>query len=133
MVDGHLQGVEGEVDIGAVFVAPRGEVALHHQHRVLGEGAGELAGAFPVAVGDLGDHLAAFLQRLQHQRQVKVPAEGAAHADLNVVKVDKDSNFEFFFVHECRGPVTGGVPGKTESELLFGPDRSGNRVMRRAK
>ena len=57
----HLERVEREVDVGAVLVAARREVALHEADGVLGERAAVLAGARPVGVGDLGDDLAALL------------------------------------------------------------------------
>ena len=55
----HFERVEREVDVGAVLVAARRQIALHEADGVLGEGAAVLAGARPVGVGDLGDDLAA--------------------------------------------------------------------------
>ena len=51
--EGHLQGVERQVDVGAVLVAARRQVALDHADRVLRQQAAVVAGALPVAVGDL--------------------------------------------------------------------------------
>ena len=67
----HLEGVEGEVDVGAVLVAAGRHVALHHAHGVLREHAAVVAGALPVAVGDLGDDLAALLDGLEDRADVE--------------------------------------------------------------
>ena len=93
----HLQRVEGEVDVGAVLVAAGREVALHHVDRVLRQRAAVVAGARPVAVGDLGDDVAAFLDGFEHGSGVEVGAEGGLHADFDVVEVDEDRNLQFGF------------------------------------
>ena len=66
--------VEGQVDVGAVLVAAGGEVALHHPDGVLRQQPAVVAGAFPVAVGDLGHDLAAFLDGLQDGGDVELSA-----------------------------------------------------------
>ena len=92
MRERHLERVEREVDVGAVLVAARRHVALHHADRVLREHAAVAAGALPVAVGRLRDDLAALLQRLEHQAGVERRAQGVLDADFDVVEVDEDGD-----------------------------------------
>ena len=91
-VNAHLEGVERHGDVGAVLVAARGEVALHHADGVLGEEAAVVADALPVAVGDLGDDLATFLDGFEDEADVEVAADGGLDADLDVVEVDEDGD-----------------------------------------
>jgi hypothetical protein len=93
--EGHLQRVERQVDVGAVLVAAGRHHALHEAHRVVGHRAAVVARALPVAEGDLGDDLAAFLDGLEHGADVELEAEGGLHADLDVVEIDEDGNLEF--------------------------------------
>ena len=65
MGERHFEGVERQVDVGAVLVAAGGQVALHEPDGVLGEGPAVFAGASPVGVGDLGDDLAALFDALR--------------------------------------------------------------------
>jgi hypothetical protein len=97
----HLEGVEGQVDVGAVLVAARREVALHHADRVLREQPAVVAGALPVAVGDLGDDLAAFLDAVEDGADVEGLAEGGLHADLDVVEIDEDRDFQACLLSRC--------------------------------
>ena len=90
----HFEGVEGEVDVGAVLVAAGGEVALHHADRMLREEPAVVAGALPVAIGDLGHDLAALLERLENGGDVECLAQGGLHADLDVVEIDEDRDFQ---------------------------------------
>ena len=78
MRERHFERVERQVDVGAVLVAAGREVALHEPDGVLGERAAVLAGAGPVGVGDLGDDLAALLERFEDDADVEVLAEGAS-------------------------------------------------------
>jgi hypothetical protein len=98
-VKGHLERVEGEVDVGAVLVAAGRHHALHHADGVLGHRAAVLPRAFPVAVRDLGDHFAAFLDRFEHRPNVELEVEGGLDADLDVVEIDKHSNLQFLIGH----------------------------------
>ncbi len=90
--EGHLERVERHGDVGAVLVAARRQVALHHADGVLREEAAVVAGALPVAVGDLGDDLAALLDGLEDEADVELAADGALDADLDVVEVDEDGD-----------------------------------------
>ena len=90
--EGHLERVERHGDVGAVLVAARRQVALHHADGVLREQAAVVAGALPVAVGDLGDDLAALLDGLEDEADVELPADGALDADLDVVEIDEDGD-----------------------------------------
>ena len=90
--EGHLEGVERHRDVGAVLVAAGRHVALHHADRVLRQQAAVVADALPVAVGDLGDDLAALLDGLEHEADVELAADGGLDADLDVVEVDEDRN-----------------------------------------
>ncbi len=94
--EGHLEGVEREVDVGAVLVAARRHVALHQTNGMLGQRAAVLAGAGPVGVGDLGDHLAALFDRVEDDADVELLTEGLFDADFDVVEVDEDSDVETF-------------------------------------
>ena len=94
MRERHFESVEREVDVRAVLVAARRHVALDQANRVLGERAAVLAGARPVGVGDLGDHLAAFLDGVENDADVELLAEGGLDADFDVVEVDEDGNVE---------------------------------------
>ncbi len=94
----HFEGVEREVDVGAVLVAARREVALHEADGVLGEVAAVLAGAGPVGVGDLGDDLAALLERFEDDADVEVLAERGPDADFDVVEVDEYRDVDAFLM-----------------------------------
>src|SRR6185436_20137141 len=58
---GDVVVVERHRDVGAVLVTAWRHVALHHADGVLREDTAVIARALPVAVGDLGDDLAALL------------------------------------------------------------------------
>ena len=60
--------------------------------------AAVLAGARPVGVGDLGDDLAALLERLEDDADVEVFVEGGSDADLDVVEVDEYGDVDAFLV-----------------------------------
>ena len=90
----HLERVERQVDVGAVLVAARREVALHQLGRVLRERSAVVAGARPVAVGDLGHDVAALLERLEDDPDVELHAERALDPDLDVVEVDENRNLQ---------------------------------------
>ena len=92
--EGHLERVERQVDVGAVLVTAGGEVALHELRRVLREGSAVVAGARPVAVGDLGHHIPALLERLENDPDVELHAERALHPDLDIVEVDEYCNLQ---------------------------------------
>ena len=64
--------------------------------------AAVFAGARPVGVGDLGDHLAAFLDAVEDDADVEVLAEGGLDADLDVVEVDEDGNVETILMRQYR-------------------------------
>ena len=91
----HLERVEREVDVGAVLVAAGRHHALHHAHGMLRHRAAVLAGALPVAVGDLGDDLAALLDRFEHGADVELEVEGGLDADLDVVEINENGNLQF--------------------------------------
>ena len=92
--EGHLQRVEREVDVGAVLVAAGREVALDQLGRVLGQRPAVVAGARPVAVGDLRDDVAALLERFEHDADVELRVECAFDADLDVVEIDEYCDLE---------------------------------------
>ena len=60
--------------------------------------AAVFAGARPVGVGDLGDDLAALLERLENDADVEMFAEGGLDADFDVVEVDEDRDVDAFLV-----------------------------------
>ena len=92
----HLERVEGQVDVGAVLVAARRQVALDQPDRMLGERAAVLAGAGPVGIGDLGDDFAALLERFEHGADVEMFVEGGPDADLDVVEIDEHGDVHAF-------------------------------------
>jgi hypothetical protein len=99
MGEGHLERVEGQIDVGAVLVAARREIALHHLDGVLREQPAVLAGALPVAVGRLGDDLAALFERLEHETRIEGGVEGVLDADFDVVEIDEDCETQSGFCH----------------------------------
>jgi hypothetical protein len=62
---------------------------------VLRHGAAVVAGAFPVAVGELGDHFAALLDRFEDGADVEGEIEGGLDADLDVVEINEYGNLQF--------------------------------------
>ena len=90
--EGHLERVERHGDVRAVLVAAWRHVALDHADGMLREQPAVVADALPVAVGDLGDDLAALLDRLEDEADVELPADGGLDADLDVVEIDEDGD-----------------------------------------
>ena len=90
----HLEGVERQVDVGAVLVAAWSEVALDEFGRVLRQRSAVIAGARPIAVGDLGYDVAPFLERLEDDPDVELHAQRALDPDLDVVEVDENCNLQ---------------------------------------
>src|SRR6185312_44401 len=134
VVDGHFQRIQRQIDVGAVLVAAGGQVTLDHVHGILGQGTGQFTRALPVAIGNFGNDFAALLERFQHHGQVKVAIERAAHADLDVVEVDEDRDFQFFFVHVVFTPrIHQGrlpAPGRSAAarQYVNGWGKIGNRA-----
>ena len=61
--------------------------------------AAVIAGARPVAIGDLADHLAPLLERLKDDGDVKILSERVLDADLDVVKIYEYGDLQPFFSH----------------------------------
>ena len=97
--EGHLERVEGEVDVGAVLVAARRHHALHEADGMLRHRAAVIAGALPVAVGDFGDDLAALLDGFEHGADIELQAQGGFDTDFDVVEVDEDGKFQSLIGH----------------------------------
>ena len=95
--EGHLERIECQVDVGAVLVAARRRVALNHLHGVLAERACSGFLPSPVRVSKLCDNFAAFLERIEHGRDVKLAVQCALHADLDIVEIDEDGDLQFLF------------------------------------
>jgi hypothetical protein len=93
----HLERVEREVDVGAVLVAAGRRDTLHHPHRMLRHGAAMIAGTFPVAVGELGDHLTPFLDRFEDGADVERLIEGGLDTNLDIVEIDEHGELESLF------------------------------------
>ena len=100
MGEHHFERIEREVDVGAVLVAAGGEVSLHEPDGVLRQMPAVFAGAGPVRVGDLGDHLAAFLDAVENDPDVEMFVEGALDADFDVVKVDENGDVQTILVRQ---------------------------------
>jgi hypothetical protein len=101
----HFERVERQVDVGAVLVAAGGQVALHQPNGMLRQVAAVVAGARPVGVGDLGDDLAALLERLENDADVEMFAERALDADLDVIEVDENGYVESILMGQCGASV----------------------------
>src|SRR5688500_3019208 len=99
MREGHLERIEGQVDVGPVLVAARREVALHHLDGVLREQPAVVTGALPVAVGGLRHDLAALLERLEDKACIELCVEGVLDADLDVVEIDEDCETQSCVCH----------------------------------
>ena len=95
----HLERVERQVDIGAVLVAAGRHDALDEANGVLRHGAAVIAGALPVAVGNLGDDFAALLDGFEHGADIELPAEGGFDTDFDVVEIDEDGNLQSLIGH----------------------------------
>ena len=95
--EGHLECIEGQVDVGAVLVAARGGVTLNHLHGVLAERACSGFLPAPVCVRKLGDDFAAFLERVEHGRYIEFAMQRALHADFDIVEIDEDGDLQFLF------------------------------------
>src|SRR5690606_17021104 len=91
MREGHFERVEGQIDVRAILVAAWRQVALHHLDGVLREAAAVAAGALPVAVCGLRDHVAAFLEGFEDEAHVERGAQGVLDANLDVVEIDEYS------------------------------------------
>ena len=73
-----------------------GDLPLHH-HRYRSGRAGDpavVARPLPVAVGNLGHDLAALLDRLEDGADVEGAAECSFDADLDVVEIDENGEFQ---------------------------------------
>jgi len=89
----HFQGIECKIDIGAVLVASRSQVALDHLDRVLRHAAAVLTCTLPITIGDLGDDFTPLFDGLEYCADIEVPIQCAFDSDLNVVEVDKYRDF----------------------------------------
>ncbi len=128
----HFERVERQVDVGAVLVAARCEVALHEPDGVLRQMPAVLAGARPVRVGNLRDHLAAFLDAVEHDPDVEMFVEGAFDADLDVVEVDEYRDVETILVRQNVFPGENAV--NANPDLRAGSSRNcSSRVFRSAR
>ena len=90
----HLQSVERKVDVRAVLVAARRQVALHHLDRVLRQHAAVATGPLPVAIGRLGDDVAALFEGFEDDARVERRVQGLFDANFDVVEVDEDGEPE---------------------------------------
>ena len=121
--EGHLESVEGQVDVGAVLVAARRGDALHHLD---GVGGHLPRGAFlpgPVGVGELGDDVAALLQRVERHRNVELALQRDLDADLDVVVIDKHRNIHLL-LHDFLVPslvAPGFMPSAMTMSLISLP------------
>ena len=91
----HLERIEREIDVGAVLVAARRHLPLHHAHGVLRHLPAVITGALPVAVGHLGDDLATLLDGLEDGPNVELGIQRRLDANFNVVEIDKNGDLQF--------------------------------------
>src|SRR3954469_18817888 len=115
----HLQRIERQVDVGAVLVAAGRQVALHQLGGVLRQRAAVVPGARPVAVGSLGDDIAALLQRFEDDADVELGIESVLDTDLDVVEIDEDGNLEACFWHVQIDEL---IPAAACQQPSCGPD-----------
>jgi hypothetical protein len=109
--EGHFEGVEGQVDVSAVFIAARRRIALHHLHRVFGKGAGGRFLSAPIRIRELGDDFAALFERVQHGRDIEFAVECGLDADFDVIEIDEDGDLQFLFhLHSFWQTRCGGGP-----------------------
>ena len=101
----HLERIERQVDVSPVLVPARRQIALHEADGMLGESAAVLTCASPVGVGDLGDDLAALLERFEDDSDVEMFAEGGLDANLDVVEIDEDGDVDAFLVGQTINPM----------------------------
>jgi hypothetical protein len=93
----HLERVERQVDVGAVLVAARRQVALDHVDGVLGQRSAVVAGTRPVAIGNFRHDVAALLDGFEDGARVEMGSQRRLHPDLDVVEIDEDCDLEFCF------------------------------------
>ena len=118
--EGHLERVEREVDVRPVLVTARREVALHQLGRMLGERSAVVPGAGPVAIGDLGHHVATLLERLEDHADVELHPQRALDPDLDVVEVDEYRNLQSCV---CQ-TFLAFLPGLSEAHGHYGSNRN---------
>ncbi len=94
--EGHLQSVEREVNVGSVLIAARRGNSLDHLHGVFGHLPGSAILAPPVGISEFGDDVAALLERIQRERDVKFPPQRGFQSNLDVVVIDKHRDIQFF-------------------------------------
>ena len=91
----HFQGIQREVDVRAILIAPGRGNALNHLDGVFRHLARGAVLAAPVRVGELGDQIAALLQSVQCERDVEFAPQRGLQSDLDVVVIDKHRDVQF--------------------------------------
>src|SRR5262249_37715269 len=100
----HFQGVQRQVDVCAVLVAARSQIALDHLDSMLRHAAAVVSSAFPVAVCDFCNDFGALLDRFKNRSDIKVPVQRALDADFDVVEVDEYRDFQTISVQKDWSP-----------------------------
>jgi hypothetical protein len=118
----HFECIEREIDVGAVLVAARRQVALHHANGMLRQEPAVVAGALPVAVGDLGDDFTALLDGFENGRNIERLVQSGLDADLDVVEINEDRDFQLCV---CQGVLF--LPILDELRSAIQPGRSQSR------
>jgi hypothetical protein len=90
----HFQGVQGEIDVGAILVAARRGNALHHLDGVGRHLARRAFLPGPVRVSELGDDVAALFERVERHRDVEFTLKRGLDADFDVVVIDKHRDIQ---------------------------------------
>src|SRR5260370_10676542 len=96
MGESHLQRIQGEIDVGPVFVAARRRQSLHHLDGVFGHRSGGALLASPIGIREFCDQVAALFERIQRKRYVEFPPKSGFHTDLDVVVIDEYGYVQFF-------------------------------------
>jgi len=91
----HFQRVQRQVNVGAVLISARRWDPLHHLDGVFGHLAGGSVLPPPIRVSELGDDIAALLQRIQRQRHIEFAPQRRLESDLDVVVIDKHRDVQF--------------------------------------
>src|SRR5581483_2738541 len=99
--------------------------------RVLRERPTVLAGARPIGVGHLGDHLAALLNGVENGADVELQAERRLDADLDVVKVDEDRDVQTIVLGQRQSLCSGRLCSQDRASPAAAGERTGARWNRR--
>src|SRR5262249_37435663 len=94
----HFEGIKCQIDIGPVFVAAGGEIALDEADGMLGQSAAVFPGPCPIGICNFGDDFTALLERLENDADVEMLIDGGSDAYFNVGEVDENGDVDAFLL-----------------------------------